>query len=165
MIRRFRSLVLILVVLSLAGANCSRARETAAPVQDTPANTSPDEPADTPSSLKQGGLSMAGRARVEQIGILILESFPVQVNVVARGNLPDGCTRIDQIEQQRQGNKFLVTITTARPADQMCTQALVPFEQAISLDVAGLKAGTYTVDVNGVQDTFELAMDNSPPAP
>lgn len=108
---------------------------------------------------------MAGRARVEQIEILILESFPVRVNVIARGNLPDGCTRIDQIEQQRQGNTFLVTITTARPADQMCTQALVPFEQVISLDVAGLKAGTYTVDVNGVQDTFELATDNSPPAP
>jgi inhibitor of cysteine peptidase len=104
---------------------------------------------------------MAGRARVEEIEIVILESFPVQVNVVARGNLPDGCTAIDRIEQQRQGDAFLVTITTVRPASQMCTQALVPFEQVISLDVAGLKAGTYMVNVNGVQDTFELAVDNT----
>jgi hypothetical protein len=56
-----------------------------------------------------------------------------------------------------------VTITTVRPADQACTEALVPFEEVISLDVRGLDAGTYAVDVNGVRDTFELAMDNRLP--
>ena len=42
----------------------------------------------------------------------------------------------------------------------MCTEALVPYEQAVPLDVAGLPAGVYTVTVNGVSDTFELAVDN-----
>jgi hypothetical protein len=173
MIRRHGWFVLILVALSLAGASCSSAGEAPAPIQDaptsmptsTPTNVPTDTPVsvptNTPSSSKPGGIPMAGRARVEEIEIMILESFPVQVNVVARGNLPDGCTTIDRIEQQRQENTYLVTITTVRPANQMCTQALVAFEQIVSLDVAGLKAGTYMVNVNGVQDTFELAVDNT----
>lgn len=107
-------------------------------------------------------VEVAGEARVESIEILMLESFPVQVNVVARGNLPDGCTRIDQISEERVGNEFRITITTVRPADAVCTEALVPFEEVISLDVYGLEAGVYAVDVNGVTGTFELAVDNVP---
>jgi len=101
-------------------------------------------------------------APVEDIDILILESFPVQINVVARGNLPDGCTTIDQVTEERDGNTFRVTITTVRPVGMECTQALEPFELVIALDVYGLPAGVYTVDVNGVRDTFELTVDNVP---
>ena len=43
------------------------------------------------------------------------------------------------------------------------TAALVPYEETISLDVYGLLAGTYTVDVNSVRDTFTLDVDNKPP--
>jgi len=32
----------------------------------------------------------------------------------------------------------------------------VPFQEVISLDVYGLKAGVYNVDVNGIKGTFEL---------
>ena len=103
-----------------------------------------------------------GVAAVENIDILILESFPVQINVVARGDLPDGCTMIDEAIQERDGNTFRVTITTVRPVGMVCTEALVPFEKVISLDVYGLPAGVYTVDANGVSGTFELAVDNVP---
>jgi inhibitor of cysteine peptidase len=105
-----------------------------------------------------------GQAVVEEIDILILESFPVQINVVARGYLPDGCTEIDEIERTRAEQTFQITITTVRPADAACTEALVPFEEVISLDVLGLEAGIYTVDVNGVTGSFELSMDNEPPS-
>lgn len=99
-------------------------------------------------------------AAVASVEAFILESFPVQVNAIARGALPDGCTTIDEAMQERDGNVFTVTLTTARPADAMCTQAIVPFEEVIPLDVLGLPAGSYTVTVNGVSDTFELAVDN-----
>ena len=36
-------------------------------------------------------------APVEEIEIVILESFPVQVHVIARGNLPDPCTEISEV--------------------------------------------------------------------
>lgn len=103
-----------------------------------------------------------GMAVVEAIKILILESFPVQVQVIARGQLPDGCTKIGQINQQRNGTTFVVTITTSRPVQAFCTLALVPFEEVIVLDVLGLAAGVYTVEVNDVSDSFSLAVDNVP---
>lgn len=105
-----------------------------------------------------------GEAVVEEIDILILESFPVQINVVARGYLPDGCTEIDDILQKRTGMGFEVTITTVRPSGAICDQATKPFEEVISLDVAGLKAGRYTVVVNGITGTFDLAVDNVLPS-
>ena len=125
------------------------------------------QPTETPTPPLSGD-TIHGEAAVDAIDIAILESFPVQVQVLARGNLPDGCTQIDAVSQidgvsqQREDQTFSVTITTARPADAMCTQALVPFEETFSLDVYGLPAGVYTVDVNGVTGTFELAVDNAP---
>jgi len=104
-----------------------------------------------------------GTAQVDSIDLLMLESFPVQINLVARGNLPDGCTTIHRVTQARQGDTFKVTITTTRPADKACTEALVPFEETIALEVAGLPAGTYTVDVNGVTASFTLDVDNTLP--
>ena len=87
---------------------------------------------------------------------MVLESFPVQVNVNARGYLPDGCTKIHEITKEKKENTFLVVIKTVRPADMFCTAAIVPFHEVILLDVYGLKAGVYNVDVNGVKGTFEL---------
>ena len=101
-----------------------------------------------------------GTAVVESTEILILESFPVQIHVSARGYLPDGCTEIDRVETDKDGNTFTVTITTKRPRDLMCTQALVPFEKVVPLDVYGLRGGKYIVIVNNVTDSFELTIDN-----
>ncbi len=112
-----------------------------------------------PTAGKPGGV-VIGTAHIEEMGLLMLESFPVQVNVHVTGWLGDGCTTLDQVAQARTGNIFTVRITTARPTDLICTQQLVGFEKTIALEVAGLPAGTYTVDVNGVTDTFTLAVDN-----
>ena len=116
------------------------------------------EPLPTPTPIE--GDVIIGEAMVESIEIVFLESFPLQVNVIARGSLPDGCTTIYEVTQEREGDTFKVTITTIRPADLVCTQALVPFEEVVPLDVYGLEAGTYTVDVNGVTGTFTLDVDN-----
>jgi inhibitor of cysteine peptidase len=102
-----------------------------------------------------------GTANVESIDILTLESFPVQIHVIAEGYLPDGCTEIDEVNTEREGNVFNINITTKRPKDVMCTQAIEDFEKTIPLDVQDLKAGNYTVNVNGVTGSFELAVDNT----
>ena len=100
-------------------------------------------------------------ANVNDIEILLLESFPVQIHVVARGEHPDSCTKVDEVATRREGDTFFVTITTSRPVDAMCAQVMTPFEEVVALDAVGLKAGVYTVDVNGARDTFELQTDNS----
>jgi inhibitor of cysteine peptidase len=66
-------------------------------------------------SESQDGDYIYGTAVVESIEILVLESFPVQIHVVARGYLPDGCTEIDRVEEKRDGNIFTVTITGRVP--------------------------------------------------
>jgi len=106
------------------------------------------------------GDKMINLANVNAIEIMILESFPVQVHVGARGEHPDSCTKVDEITTRREGNTFVVNINAYRPADAMCAQVITPYDEVIALDVVGLKAGVYTVEVNGIQDTFELQMDN-----
>lgn len=146
---------LILAVL-LAGCGGDEPPATA-----TVALTATEAPALPTPTLAPSGETTRGQASVDSIEINILESFPVQVNVVARGELPDGCTQIDEIVQQREGNAFQVVITTVRPGDVDCTEAIVPFEETISLDVAGLDAGAYSVSVNGRTGSFTLETDNS----
>jgi inhibitor of cysteine peptidase len=101
-----------------------------------------------------------GVASVEKVQALILESFPVQVNVEVTGYLPDGCTNIGNLTTRKDDNIFYVELSTIRPRDALCTQALVPFAKVVPLDVYGLEKGVYTVDVNGKTTSFELSVDN-----
>jgi heat shock protein HslJ len=103
-----------------------------------------------------------GEAFVDGFDINIMESFPVQVSLTVRGNLADGCTTLGDISGSVNADSKVIQINigTVRPADLICTQALVPFEQVIPLDVAGLNAGIYTITVNGVSQEFTLEMDN-----
>jgi hypothetical protein len=116
-----------------------------------------------PTSTPAPSAVVTGQAAVTSVTALVLESDPLQVNVIARGNLPDACTAIDQVQQGRDGNTFTITLTTTRLADAACAAALTAFEQIIALDVAGLTAGAYTVTVNGVSQTFTLTTDNVSP--
>ncbi len=117
--------------------------------------TATPQPVGTPTA----GL-LEGQVPVDSIEIKVLETKPVQVQVDVKGNLPDPCTKINSISQSRDRNTFNVTIATIREAGAACIQVITPFEQPVTLDVAGLPAGVYTVVVNGVSDTFELTADN-----
>jgi inhibitor of cysteine peptidase len=127
----------------------------------TSCQTNDPDPTPTPPPIDVGSSEPTlGEAKVESIQLLILESFPVQVNARVRGTLPDGCTTLDQITTEHSGDSFTITLTTFKPAGAVCTQAEVPFDEAIGLDVFGLDAGTYSVTANGVSGTFTLEIDN-----
>ena len=183
---RLNRLIITLTILGLLLAACSNSPEPFEPpdpespsddsqdanpsddgtiITDDPnAPVSSDDPVQpTPEPTLIEGEMIAGLAVVEGFEVLILESFPVQIQIVARGGLPDGCTTIDEISTTRDGNTFKVTITTIRPADAICTESIVPFEESISLDVVGLLAGTYPVNVNNAGGSFTLQVDNIPP--
>ncbi len=151
--------IALIIFLALLLASCgSEESETPTPIEiaDSPAPTSTAAPA-TPTPLTE---PVFGLANVESVELLILESFPVQIHVVAQGFLPDGCTQIDDIIVQHEGAVFDVAITTAREPGQVCTEAEVAYEETIPLDVVGLDAGMYTVIVNGVEGSFTLDIDN-----
>ena len=108
---------------------------------------------------------ISGQATVETVEALILEGFPYEVQAYVRGTLGDSCTVLDSVSMSRSGNQFTGVISTTRPADAVCTQALIPFERLIPLDVAGLSAGEYSVSINGIETSFDLAQDNIAPTP
>lgn len=158
---------LFVVVLIAAGglltACASPASGPAEPGPDEPVRSDDATPTPQEPTEEGPGEYEIDLANVEQVNVMILESFPVQVRVAASGSLPNGCTEIEEVDVAQEGQTFNVTITTRRPVDQECTEALVPFEETFPLDVLGLEAGTYVVDVNGVTGTFDLAVDNVSP--
>lgn len=153
-------IALLILAIALLGAACGG---DDAPEPTEPAPTARPAATQEPTESAPAQVRI-GKAQVGSIEIYILESFPVQVSVLARGNLPDGCTRIGEITtgSDMSTNTLWVEIATVRQAEALCTAAVVPFEENVALDVYGLPAGTYIVDVNGVTDTFTLAVDNVP---
>jgi hypothetical protein len=138
------------------------AEVTAEPTTDPNEPVSSDDPTAEPTEPGVVGNQVEGVATVNTVDVLIMESFPVQAAAAVTGYLPDGCTTLGEPQVNFDGaNTFTVVLPTTRPADAMCTQAIVDFDTNIPLPVEGLSAGTFTVDVNGVTATFELAMDNT----
>ena len=174
---KYKLTLLVLLLLALVACTPSGGDEPAAsdePTAETPTETpdmdapvSSDDPTTTPSEGKPDAAEniTIGDAMVEAIDVMIMESFPVQVSVHVTGYLGDGCTTLGDITTKQDGETFSVHIYTERPTDMMCTQQLVGFEENVTLDVAGLPAGIYTVDVNGTTSSFALDMDNSPQLP
>ena len=100
-------------------------------------------------------------AIIDSLDILLLESFPLQAKVKVVGFLPDGCTEIHDIHVERDGMSFIVTLMTKRPTGHVpCTLAIEPFEDALTLDIEGLPAGTYTVIAQDMEAEFTLDVDN-----
>jgi inhibitor of cysteine peptidase len=149
------TVLLTVFVVILSGCVDKEKKETRN-IADSPGTTVTNESKET-----SGGDYTYSTANVESIEIITLESFPVQIQVIAEGYLPDGCTEVDKVTIEREGNTFTVNISTKRPKDAICTQEIVPFNETTPLDVQGLKAGNYTVNVNGVTESFELSVDNT----
>lgn len=148
-------LLIFIVALALAISGCSCPTTL---VYNNSSNTSQNQTVGVGDTNE--GEFITEVASVDTVQTLVMESFPVQVNVEATGYLPDGCTEIGNITTRKDGNTFYVEISTIRPRDALCTQALVPFTKSVPLDVNGLEKGVYTVDVNGQTTSFELSVDN-----
>jgi inhibitor of cysteine peptidase len=104
------------------------------------------------------------RATVESIDVIFLESFPLQARAIVSGYFPNGCVELNEITVEHDGQDFILTIQTRQPAgDIACTEALVPFEESVSLDIYGLDAGTYNVIAQDQSTTFTLDIDNAIP--
>jgi inhibitor of cysteine peptidase len=142
--RRFFSYVFFYLLLLVLASCAPQNEEIPDTSNSTPTVTSPS------NSL----------APVTAVNIQIMESFPVQVAVVATGILPDSCTAIGEIEQLYDDVTFQVNIGVIRSEGVACEEREATFEERIDLEVIGLPAGIYVVDVNGLQGTFTLQTDN-----
>jgi inhibitor of cysteine peptidase len=115
----------------------------------------------TQQSTKKGADNYVEEpASIEDIQVVIRESFPVQVNVIVHGEFPDACIENVIVKTQREGSTYIINIIRLLPADAICGEVITPFDKIIQLEVIRLKAGAYVVSVNGVARTFELQSDN-----
>lgn len=99
---------------------------------------------------------------VEAIEIVLLESFPVQVQAILTGRLPNSCSVVSEVTQvyDQAGQTFTLALALAANGEIDCDPAGLPFTETVSLDVLGLPAGTYTVSANDAEATFTFAVDN-----
>ncbi len=105
---------------------------------------------------------VTGLAEIVALDIRQLEIFPVRIQVIVEGVLPDSCTTIERIDRTRQDDTFRVTLHTVRATGVTCLDTEIPFTETLDMDVVGLSAGTYTVQVNDISGTFTLQVDNVP---
>lgn len=157
--------ILMLMLAALALSACSLINPAPEPTVDpnTPVEATPGEPpTSTPAAPAGGGDNSAPiPALVDSIDILLLESFPIQINVVVTGNLRNGCSVLAGAVQTNLANNVIqLEVLETQTGAEACGQALVPFTETYPLDVDGLPAGDYTVTVNGVTGTFTFTVDN-----
>ncbi|MDP1558876.1 MAG: hypothetical protein Q8K59_08715 [Nitrosomonas sp.] len=114
--------------------------------------------------FKEVGAQGLGLAKVDKVELIKTDAFPVQVMLRVTGYFSDGCTGMGQINHRLENDQFNIIINATRPAELICTQAIVPFRRIIPLPVYGLSAGSYSYRINSDDvGAFELAVDNELP--
>lgn len=91
-----------------------------------------------------------GAVYIDSADLLIAESFPVQISLHIVGNLPTPCHEFNaEIAQPDEQNRIYVTVWSEADPAAMCAQVLQPFEESVSIPMAGAADGTYSVWLNG----------------
>lgn len=100
---------------------------------------------------------------VDSVDVLLLESFPLQVQLAVEGYKSVPCVTLLPPAVSRAGDTFTVLLAESElgPAES-CIAIIDPFSITIPLDVLGMEAGDYRVLVNGVEAGFTLQSDNGP---
>ena len=87
---------------------------------------------------------------IDEMGLVIRESYPPQVSISISGNLPTPCHELRaEVNAPDAENKINVEMYSVVDPNMMCTQVLKPFEENIGLET--YPPGHYTVWVNGEQ--------------
>jgi hypothetical protein len=86
---------------------------------------------------------------LENSEILVMESAPVQVNVLLRGDLPDPCHELRVVPTTDEANKRVdLEVYSLAQKGGACITVLQPFEATVSLG-SFPEGGTYEVFANG----------------
>ena len=103
------------------------------------------------NSSFEGGVSAPGRRvphQIENVDIVVLESYPMQIELHVTGYQPDGCDFPVQVEQRRTDHTVVVEIFRVMPEDTMCPMTIESYDATIRIE-GGFESGSYTFDVNG----------------
>lgn len=99
-------------------------------------------------------------AFISRISLEEGDSYPQELDVLIEGDLSTPCNELESIATARRDHSFhLVLAQKPVPEDTVCAQVLSPFNITVSLDLRGLLAGTYTVNVNGSTTGLEFILE------
>ncbi len=118
---------------------------------DSPVSS--DDPASAPGAPSydpQPGDDQLTRsnAYVESVEVRLMESFPVQVGLGLKGNLPTPCEQLRiQTAAPDAENQIVLDVYSVAEAGQMCAEVLQPFEA--NLNLGSFPSGHYTLWING----------------
>lgn len=130
----------------------------------------PEDPGSTasPSAIdistpSDPGISPFIDVNVTGVEIHFLETFPVQVQLVIHGTVPDQCTYVFHALDKRIDHQIKVTLTGRHPAGGSCTQTSQDVEHTLLLGgwlpegERGFEPGDYQLLVNLYQTSFSIA--------
>jgi hypothetical protein len=148
-----RQLIILIIVAALVTActPIATSPEPDSPVVNPTENGSPTQgqPA-MPSYIPQPNDINLSRADafVDEMGLLIRESFPPQITLGISGNLPTPCHQLRaNLNTPDEENKINVEVYTVVDPNMLCTQVLKPFQE--NIDLGTFPSGHYSVWVNG----------------
>ncbi|MCB8961627.1 MAG: hypothetical protein H6651_15010 [Ardenticatenales bacterium] len=156
-----------LLFLTILFAACTAELTTVTSVPEATEPPNSEEPTEEPTAEPPAEaptaypVDEAGNLYVNSVDVLLMESFPLQAQAVVTGDLANGCIVLNGLTAVRDGDSWRIEFDLTHQGE-MCTEALVPFEENVALDILGVPAGTYTVSAGDVSTEFTLAMDNGP---
>lgn len=121
-----------------------------APVTSPPQiGSTPVETPDMPFVPQPDDANLSrGSVFINESELLIRESFPPQIMLVLRGDLPTPCHQLRaDVKEPDSENKINVEGYSVVDPDQVCIQVLEPFQA--NIDLGTFPTGHYTVWVNG----------------
>jgi hypothetical protein len=100
-----------------------------------------------------------GEAYIDSSDILLLESQPVQVQLLLNGNLPNPCYQLRaQVLNPDDQNRIDIEVYSVVDPEMICAEVLEPFEARIP--IGSYSDGIFTVWLNGEEvGTFNLSED------
>lgn len=89
-----------------------------------------------------------GPVYIDEAELVILESFPVQIEIVIRGALPTPCASLEwSVEAPDDQGRILVEAFSLQNPDLACVQVLEEIEER--LPIGSYSQGSYSVWLNG----------------
>lgn len=116
----------------------------------------PDGPSTgNPTSPSQQETTAQGNVKVDSVRAFIKDG---RVQAFVRGEIGDGCTRLQPMTQARDGNTISVNVSSIRQGE-VCTMILQLLGGWVPITGA-LEPGAYTLRANAAAAAFTLARDD-----
>jgi len=104
-------------------------------------NNNPYAPQTGDLALRRGNLYL------DSADVLVMESYPVQIAVNLKGNLPTPCNHLRAVIDQPDADQNIkINLYTVTDPKAMCVQVLQPFE--VNLMLGSFPGGHYSIWVN-----------------